>query len=72
MIIKQIAYSVAKCFECNSFIIYKPGSDGFPNVCEKCGVRYDVHLTQEQRMQMERMKQHPGHHTTMNVHTIKF
>ena len=60
MIRKQIAYSVAKCLECESLIVYKAASEGFPSVCQKCGVPRDVEISQEQRMQMERMQQHRG------------
>ena len=57
MIHNTIAYKVAQCSECGTLMIYKPASDGFPTTCQKCGVRYDVTLTQEQRMQMEKMQQ---------------
>jgi len=53
MIRKSWAYEVAICEECNSIIIYLPASEGFPQVCRKCGVPADSNLDQEQRMRME-------------------
>jgi len=69
MIIRQLAYAVAKCFECNNILLYKQ-ADGLPSVCEKCGVRYDMELTQEQRMQMERMQRGAHVHNGGGRYTV--
>jgi len=66
MILKSMAYSVAQCQECQSLLVYKI-HEGFPVACQKCGVRGDMELTQDQRMQMERMQQQGP-----QVHTIRF
>jgi len=60
MIRKCLSYNVCQCLECNSLLIYKPASEGFPAVCSHCGIRWDVTLNQQQRMQMERMQQQRG------------
>jgi hypothetical protein len=59
MIIKSIAYQVYVCRECNAIIV-SPAAADFPSVCNKCGVPHNVELTQDQRMQMERMKNQSG------------
>ena len=63
MILKQIAYSVCKCLECEHLMIYKPASHGFPGICGRCGVPHNVEITQEQRMHMEKMQKQRGPHT---------
>ena len=60
MIRKSMALSVAICGECQALMICNPYSQGFPSVCQKCGTPANVELSQDQRMQMERMQQH-GH-----------
>lgn len=57
MITKSIVYEVAICNECNHIMVYKPASQGLPSACTKCGVPHNVELDQNQRIQMERMRE---------------
>jgi DNA-directed RNA polymerase subunit M/transcription elongation factor TFIIS len=56
MIRGTIAYKVAICNECGSIILYKPASEGFPHICQKCGIPWNVTPTQQQRQQMDRQQ----------------
>lgn len=73
MLTKTIAYSLLICDNCNKFIIYNPASQGFPNVCPKCGVPSNRSLTTEemtilreqQEKQQQRQQQPFGHSFTI-------
>lgn len=67
MLTRQMALSVAQCSECNNTMIYVT-VNGLPSTCPKCGVPHNVSLTQEQRIQMERLQRQQG----PRVQTFRF
>jgi Zn finger protein HypA/HybF involved in hydrogenase expression len=70
MLNQTFAYSIAKCDNCEKWIIYK-SVEGLPNVCPRCGVPANRSLTIEEirqikniQDQQERMNAIHNHGTT--------